>query len=334
MPRPIVGVDDYGTFLHSSSGTLPFGSAAVSGATGFVGSHLVGLLRQGGVTVRALVRGDRTPSHLAVDGVAIVRGDVRDPAAVRALVQGVDVIFHTAAVVTPWLRDPEEQYDVAVGGTKSLVEAAEELDVPVVCTGSIVVHNPYPPPWPVRLVDGNHYVRSKRIAQELVRYARRRGVRVSMVTPSGIIGPGDYRPSAIGRLVLDAMADKAPPLTFDGGIHLVDVRDVAEGLVRAALAEPDDHALPGELWMLDQLFGAAGARSRQRRVPYAAAFGGAALMTGWSRLVTGRAPQITPAWAHYFRQAPAIHYDDHGSRLGITARPIATAIADTVAWYE
>lgn len=336
--KRIVGGDDYRELVAELGGRLPFRVAAVSGGTGFVGSHLIGLLRLLDVDVRVLVRGDQLPEHLSEPGITIVRGDVRDREACRELARGCDVIFHTAAVVAPWVREPIEQYDVAVRGTRWLVEAGEELDIPIVCTSSIVTNDPYPPPRAVQWLDGNHYVRSKRIARELVRHARRRGVRVSTIVPSGIIGPGDYRPTAIGRLVLDAMSRRAPPVVFAGGIYLVDVRDVAEAHVRAAISPPDDHVLAGELWTLQRLFGAISDRPgplpAQIPIPGAIAFAGAAAMTAWSTIVTRRAPLITPAWVHYFRLAPRMQYDDHSARLGIAGRPIAAAVSDTISWYS
>lgn len=335
--KPIVDGDDYRRIVAELGGRLPYRVAGVSGGTGFVGSHLVGLLRLLDVAVRVLVRGDQVPDHLAGPGITIVRGDVRDRDACRELARGCDVLFHTAAVVSPWVREPIEQYDVAVCGTRWLVEAGEELAIPVVCTSSIVTDDPYPPPRAVQWLDGNHYVRSKRIARELVRHARRRGVRVSTIVPSGIIGPGDYRPTAIGRLVLDAMSHRAPPFVFAGGLYLVDVRDVAEAHVRAAIAPPDDHVLAGELWTLQRLFGAISDRPgplpAQIPIPGAVAFAGAAAMSAWSTIVTRRAPLITPAWVHYFRLAPSMTYDDHSERLGIALRPITSAVADTVGWY-
>jgi dihydroflavonol-4-reductase len=338
VTNDIVKRADYETFLTNEGARLPFRVAAVSGATGFVGSHLVGLLRACGVAVRALVRGKSTPPFLKREHIEIVRGDVRSRDASRELVHGADVIFHTAAVVTPWVQNPAEQYEVAINGAKWLIDAARDLGVPVVCTSSIIVLDPYPPPLYVRLVDGNHYVRSKRVAMEVIGNARRRGVRVSTVIPSGIIGPGDYRPTAIGQIVLDTMARKAPPVSFRGGLYLVDIRDVAEAHVRAALAEPADYALPGEYWPLERLFRAINPRPGplpvQIRTPTVVALGGAALLSAWSRLVTHRAPVITPAWVHYFSQASAMRYANDAHRLGLSPRSVATAVADTVSWYS
>jgi dihydroflavonol-4-reductase len=323
--------EDYNAFLGRYQGRLPFRAAAVTGATGFVGSHLIKLLRRGKVLVRALVR--KPLSSRTIPGVVHVQGDVRDASAVRELVADTDVIFHTAAVVRPWTRNPRDQYDIGTTGTACILDAAREGSISVVCTSSVMVYNPYPPPWPVRTLDANSYVRAKHVAQRMVRRARESGLRASTVAPSGIIGPGDGRPTAIGQIILDAMAGHVPPLTFLGGIHLIDIRDVVEAHVLAALADPDDYCLPGELWTLNRLFKALSPRSRQCRVPGAVAFGGAIFMTGWAR-ISQRPPQITPAWVHYFREALSVRYRSDSDRLGLSERSVARAIVDAMEWYR
>jgi len=335
---PIVRDGDYSAFVSRQRGRFSFRVAAVSGATGFVGSHLIGLLRLCGIKVRALVRGMPTAPHLNGDGIETFPGDVRSRATSERLVEGADVVFHTAAMVAPWVEHSEEQYEVAIQGTQRMLEAAEQRRIPVVCTSSISVLDPVSLPRYVRLVDGNHYVRSKRRALEAVRRARQRGVAASTIIPSGIIGPGDYRPTAIGQIVRSTMHGGGPLVSFDGGIYLVDIRDVVEAHLLAAVRDlPDDYVIPGEYWPLRNFFGAIRRRARVRKaqfeVPLALALGGAAVLSAWSRLVTRRAPIITPAWVCHFSAAARTSYRSDADRLGLSPRPIASSIAEAVAWY-
>src|SRR5262245_5358124 len=95
----------------------------VTGATGFVGSHVVRQLLARGDSVRVLVR--RASSMRALEGldVQLAEGDMRDASAVREAVRGVRCVFHVAADYRLWTKDPSEIYDTNVGGTKNLLDA-------------------------------------------------------------------------------------------------------------------------------------------------------------------------------------------------------------------
>jgi dihydroflavonol-4-reductase len=306
----------------------------VTGATGFLGRHLLRLLQDGGATVRALVRRPPSP-RLDAD---VVIGAVEDARAAAALVDGCTAVFHTAAMVTPWVSHPEAQYRTNVDGTCRVVEAAVAAGVPVVVTSSISVLDPYPAPRLIRAIDRNHYVRSKRRALEHLREARRAGAHVTALLPSGITGPGDCAPTAIGRLVRDTMLGRPPRACFDGGIYLIDVRDVARAHVLALGVAADDYALPGEYWPLRRLFtyvgGLGGRRRRQVPVPTQVAVAGAAVLNATAILVTRRAPLVTPAWVHHLASAGSREYPDDSSRLGLALRPVEDSLTDSVNWFR
>jgi dihydroflavonol-4-reductase len=308
----------------------PWQTAAVTGAGGFVGGHVVALLRRRGVRVRAL-------SRRPLDGeLDVVVGDVRDPAAAERLLEGADVVFHTAAMVTPWVRRARDQHEVNVVGTARVIEAAARRGIPAVCTSSVVVLDPAPPGL-VRLVDGNHYARSKRQAADLAREARARGEPVSTVVPSAIVGPADRRPTSLGEQIRRGLSGTGVPFCFSGGMYMVDVRDVAEAHLLAALGSPDEYVLPGEYWPLARLYAQldalAGRRSRRVRVPRPLVFAGACALSAWSRAYTHQAPLITPAWVHYFATAAAMAYPDDSARLGLRPHAIADSLRDAATWF-
>jgi len=310
----------------------------VTGATGFVGRHLVKLLLERGVAVRALVRRSTNDPFRFGPRPEVCWGDVCDRESVQRFVEDVDLVFHTAALVTPWVRKPAEQHAINTQGTRCIVEAAESSGKRLVCTSSIVVFNPYPPPRLVRLLDGNHYVQSKRAALQLVHEARKRGARISTVIPGGILGPEDSQPTAIGDLIRSVVRHERPTLSFRGGMYFVDVRTVAEAHLEAAFSDPDDYSIPGEYCELDRFYARineiCGRRARIWSIPAPLVFAGSAVLSARAQLWTHRAPEITPAWVYYFRQAAQIQYPDDSSRLSIQAMHLDRSLADTVAWFQ
>ncbi|HET6584447.1 MAG TPA: SDR family NAD(P)-dependent oxidoreductase, partial [Nannocystaceae bacterium] len=114
-------------------------TALVTGAPGFLGSHIAAQLLDAGVHVRALALPDEPLTNLAGKDVEIVRGDVRSAADCRRAVAGVDTVFHAAAMYSAWVRDPEAMYRVNVGGTFHVLEAARRAGVgKTIVTASVV----------------------------------------------------------------------------------------------------------------------------------------------------------------------------------------------------
>jgi len=270
--------------------------------------------------------------------VDVVEGDVRNPDCLHQLMHGADIIFHTAAVVQPWVREAGEMYAINEHASVKIVSCALDRDLPVVYTSSITALDPFPRHPLIDHLDPNHYVRAKRNALALVRRARSEGAKVATVLPSGVIGPGDREPTAIGRLVMGLMKGTAPTISFPGGLYLVDVRDVAWAHIRASTCGPRDYVLPGEFWPLEQLFDVVstlgGRQARHLRVPMPIAVLGAAVMSAWADLVTRRAPIITPAWVHYFSKAQDIQYPDDALELGISMRRVVDSLKDAVGWFQ
>jgi dTDP-glucose 4,6-dehydratase len=192
---------------------------AVTGAGGFVGGHLVEELLRRGARVRALVRYashggagwlDDCPARLR-RGLIVERGDVRNPARVRALVEGADVLFHLAAVISvPWsFVDPREVIEVNVLGTLTVLEAAREARTPrVVQVSSSEVYGT-PRTMPIRedhpLHPQSPYAASKVAGDRLAEsFHDAYGLRVVVARPFNMYGP---RQSA--RAIVPAIASQA-----------------------------------------------------------------------------------------------------------------------------
>jgi nucleoside-diphosphate-sugar epimerase len=216
--------------------------ALVTGASGLVGSHITDRLVADGWSVRALVR---TPSaRLESLGVATMRGDVLDAASFTRAASGVDVVFHTAAAITP--RGGWEAYRrLNVDGTRTAIDAAAAARARLLHLSSVAVYGPearFRGPGEKTHEDISleplpptaYYARSKRESEQLVLDAHARGrLWATAVRPDVIYGPRDRQfVPRIGRILRHGWA----PLIGGGGatLAIVHAANVADGAVRAA----------------------------------------------------------------------------------------------------
>lgn len=215
---------------------------AITGATGFVGSHTLHALVSAGHTVRALVRDpaklDRILDVHGLGPVEVVRGDMTDAGAVGELVAGAESVIHTAATVAFEPGLIERMHANNVAGVETVISAALSAGArSVVYTSSVaaIFHAGFPPisiDDPIAEPD-NHYGRAKADAEKLARRLQAQSDgRLSMLYPPGIIGPDDPGLSEANRALLIYIRDWAPKTT--SGMSLVDVRDVAEIIVNVA----------------------------------------------------------------------------------------------------
>ena len=224
--------------------------AMVTGANGHLGNTLVRALLARGQIVRAGVRDpDRSP---ALDGLDCQRvyAELQDPDSLRQALQGVDVLYQVAAVFKHWAKDPQtEIVEVNVQGTRNILRAAAEAGVKrVVYVSSVaaVGHNGQP------LDEGtwnsdprNPYYRSKILAERAAwECAQAHDLSLVTVLPSAIIGPHATRLTDTMGFLAAVLVRK---LVLDPHFHFnfVDVRDVADGLIRAA-----EHGRRGERYIL------------------------------------------------------------------------------------
>jgi len=219
--------------------------AFVTGATGFLGSHVAEQLAARGDAVRALARPGSARSHLDSLHVEIVAGDLRTPADWMPSLEGIDVVFHCAAVVGDWGRWPDFEA-VSVGGTRAIVEAAARGGV------KRFVHLSSTAVYGLRQVRGRrvdedaplrgdslrwgYYGRAKVAAERIVREAHDRGrIECTLLRPAIVYGPRD-------RTVLPRLAYllRAGRLRIAGNgenrVHLLYAADLADAALRAAEA--------------------------------------------------------------------------------------------------
>jgi dihydroflavonol-4-reductase len=271
--------------------------AFVTGATGFVGSHVARALEGRGADLRLLVRANSNKKNLDDLNADLVTGDLRDPASLQKAISGCDVVFHVAADYRLWVRDPEEMYRANVEGTRAILEAARRNNVRrVVYTSSVATMGftsngePADENSPVSLANMiGPYKRSKFMAEQVAFEAARAGQHVVIVNPTTPVGERDIKPTPTGRIVIDFLKRKFPAYV-DTGLNLVDVKQCAEGHI-AALEKGrsgERYILGGEnltlKQILDKLAAITGLPSPKLKVPYVLA-----LATGVvDEIVTGR----------------------------------------------
>jgi dihydroflavonol-4-reductase len=220
-------------------------TALVTGATGFLGVHLVDELLARGVEVVALCRDDAPTrarkAELEGKGVRIAWGDVLERDTVLAAARGVDVLFHGAGRVSRDPKDAAALHRIHVDGTRVALDAAREAGVRkvvVASTSGVVCVTADPDevrdetaPAPMDLIGRWPYYRSKLFAEQVAFEQNRDGMEVTCVNPALLLGPGDVAGSSTNDVVdfLERRLPAVPP----GGISFVDARDAAIGLVLA-----------------------------------------------------------------------------------------------------
>ena len=253
----------------------PVGKTLVTGGSGFVGSHVVRALAARGDDLRLLVRRGSSLDHLADVEFERSSGDVLDRRAVARAVKGVDRVFHIAGTTSMLAQHRQKVFDLNVKGTRIVLEESLGKGVErVVFTSSLAAIGPA---GPRGTVDESHpftagslgvaYVNSKHEAEvEALRLAAH-GLPVVIVNPSFVLGPDDPRGTSM-ELVRRFLLGRIPAYV-EGGLNIVDVRDVAKGHVLA-----DEKGEPGERYILgarnftfDRLFADFARLSGREHVP-------------------------------------------------------------------
>ena len=224
--------------------------AFVTGGSGHVGGNLVRELLSRGYEVDCLVRSDTR----ALDDldVGYVNGNMLNPGEMTSLMADSDVVFHSAAFVAVEKIQEDLMRKVNVEGTRSIVTAAIESGVKkLVYFSSVHAFEQHPTSEPLLesrplVTDPNAlpYDRTKAEAQKLVLGAREQGLAVNVVHPTGIIGPYDFKPSRMGKVLSD-IAHGNMPFAINNGFNWVDVRDVAISAVNCV-----EHGIDGQNYIL------------------------------------------------------------------------------------
>jgi len=320
--------------------------AFVTGATGFVGSHVATVLAAQGAELRLLVRTGSDPKNIQELNADRVIGDLCDPESIDRAMAGCDVVFHVAADYRLWVRDPAQMYRANVEGTQTILQAARKNRVRrVVYTSSVatmgftVKNLSVDESSPVSLENMiGHYKRSKYMAEEVAIAAGRDGIDVVVVNPSTPVGEQDIKPTPTGRIVVDFLKKKFPAYV-DTGLNLVDVRECARGHV-AALEKGrsgERYILGGEnltlKQILDKLAAITGLPSPRVRLPYAVALASGIVDTVVTGVVLRREPRVTLDAVRMGRKKMFVSSSKAERELGWKAVPVDAALRRAVQWF-
>src|SRR6202142_3407011 len=344
--------------------------AFVTGATGFLGSHVARVLAEQGAELRLLVR--PTSDLRNLDGLAAdrVAGDLRDSASIEKAVSGCDVVFHVAADYRLWVRDPAEMYRSNVEGTRSLLEAARKQGgrrggcTSSVATmgfisnqaaselrsdGQVRASAPTQPRHrssladedsPVSLADMiGPYKRSKFMAEQVAVEAAKSGVDVVIVNPTTPIGERDIKPTPTGRIGVDFLKRKFPAYV-ETGLNLVDATECARGHVQALEKgrSGERYILGGENLtlkeILDRLATIAGLPSPTVKLPYFFALAAGVVDEMVTGRLLGREPRATIDAVRMGRKKMFVSSAKAERELGWRIVPVDGALRRAVVWFR
>jgi dihydroflavonol-4-reductase len=316
----------------------------VTGGTGFVGSHLVRQLLERGERVRVLVRPASSMRALEGIGIEVARGDLRDASAVRAAMRGVRRVFHVGADYRLWAKDPTEIYKSNVLGTQNILSAVEAGVERVVYTSTVATIAVPSDRVPDETTDAllgemiGHYKRSKFLAERAVLDAATRGVPVVIVNPTTPVGPGDWRPTPTGKVILDFLRRRLPAYV-QTGLNVVPVEDVARGHLLAA-----DHGRVGERYLLGgrnmtlkEILDALATISGQRAPRICLPWSGAMALGYADQLaasVRGREPRIPLEGVRMARHRMWVNCTKAERELGFQPGSVEAALQRAIEWYR
>jgi dihydroflavonol-4-reductase len=317
----------------------------VTGAAGFLGSHVARQLVARGESVRVLLRPSSQNRAIADLPLEYVTGDLRDVASLDRAIKDVQCVFHVAADYRLWVKNSKDIYDSNVGGTKNILAAAKRAGVQqFIYTSTVATIAVDRPAAPNELTDSKleemvgHYKRSKWMAEREVLAAVRDGLPVIVAMPTTPVGPWDWKPTPTGKIIVDFLNGKMPGYV-ETGLNFVGVEDCAAGhLLLAEKGKIGERYLLGAenltlKQVLDSLAHLTGLPAPKFKIPHSLALGVAYAETAFSRLI-GREPQIPVEGAKIAEHLMFVDCTRAQRELGFRAEPVAAAFERAVRWYE
>jgi dihydroflavonol-4-reductase len=321
----------------------------ITGATGFIGNHVTRLCLEKGDEVRVMVMPGEDRSPLNGMDVEFVEGNLLDPDSLVRAVQGVQQLYHLAALFAIWTKDPDLHYKINVDGARSMMKAAQAANVEkIVFTSSVaaigVEGNGV---WATEETAfngwswGSEYILSKFISHQMVKGMVADGLPATMVMPGLPFGPGDRAPTPTGTMILRTLKGQMKNY-WDGGVCAVDVRDVAAGHVLAMekgrigqsyaltnkagnMTNKEVLTLIGKIAGVDNVAKNEVSGKMMMRVAH--------IVEAISK-VTGRAPMTTVKNTRYVLQHGYVDSSKAIEELGLPQTPIETAVTDAVKWFR
>jgi dihydroflavonol-4-reductase len=317
----------------------------VTGAAGFLGSHVARQLVARGEDVRVLMRASSNNRAISDLSLEYVTGDLRDAASLDRAMNGVKRVFHVAADYRLWAKHPKEIYDSNVGGTQNLLAAAKRAGVgQLIYTSTVATIAVDRPELPNEATEAKldemvgHYKRSKWMAEQEVLQAAQNGLPVIVAMPTTPVGPWDWKPTPTGKIILDFL-NGAMPGYVETGLNFVGVEECAAGhlLVSEQGKIGERYLLGAENLTLKELLDAlakiTGLAAPGMKIPHGVALGVAYVESAFSRLI-GREPAIPVEGVKIAQHKMFVDCSRAKRELGFEAAPVAAALERAVRWYR
>jgi dihydroflavonol-4-reductase len=318
----------------------------VTGGCGFIGRQLVAQLRARGDRIRVLDVAQ--PDDLPND-VELLPGSILDAAILAKAMVGVEHVYHLAGIAQLWMRRKAEFALINARGTELVLRAAAEQRVERVvhCSTEAIllpksrsqnawIDEDAAPPYADM---PGPYTRSKHLAEQAALAAASNGLDVRIVSPTVPIGAGDRNMTPPAAMLAMFLAGRSP-VFLDCILNLVDVRDVAAGMVLSAERgrSGQRYVLGGDNMSLRELLGLLELMSKRRMpkraLPASAAFAAAALAEWMADRVTGRRPLATREGVRLALRSARFDSRKARRELGYEPRPIQQALAETLQWLS
>ncbi|MCJ9429780.1 SDR family oxidoreductase [Kordiimonas marina] len=318
-------------------------TAFVTGATGFLGRHLIDVLEEKGWTIIAMVRNPAAARAVLDDRVTLVKGDLTDPHSIHdAMPEGVDCVFHAAADTSTWSKEAARQQRINVEGTSTLLQTMWNKKVGrMVYVSSIAIYGLHEDPISedtprLGATSWVSYVRTKAFAERKVKEAVDRGIDAVIVNPTHIVGRYDSHNWA--RLI-QMMADGSLPGVPPGAGNFANGRAVAEGIVAAYEKgrTGENYILSGPHASFHEFLSIAadllGLPHPKKPMPEWL-LKLLSRVLGFFSLFTGKRPMITPEEAYFAGEAIAVKTDKAARELGYREVPLEQTIREAIDYLK
>ena len=321
-------------------------ATVVTGATGFIGSHITRKLVERGDRVKVLLRKTSNTKNIDSLDVEKVYGDVGDPDSLKAAFSGCDTLFHTAGFVSFKKSDHQKMLDINVRGASNVLSAAMDVGMSkVVFTSSLAAIGVERDGSPVTestqydlYSEGIGYMNCKYLAEREAKNFSEKGLPVVILNPSVVLGAGDIYLSSSGSVLW--FCKKRFPGYMDGTFNVVDVDDVANGHLLA-----EKNGKPGERYILANenvdvqgyfalLEKITGVSAPKMKIPYVFAYTTAFLL---ERVLGLGFPNYSTLDIDSIKLSRYNWHADNSKavkELGFTTTPIEQTIRKTVEWFR